>query len=351
MKRALITLRGMAIAGVCTTLTGQYAAGEAEENLLDWLPRSNEVYTVFEAARAGDEGALQQRIAESAPLNSLNEQGDSPLHLAAACGHEGVLRMLITAGADPLALNKLGKKPAELAANEAIRRICEESEPMRHREIALFNELKKNNMQELTQALATGVSPNAISEDHTLSLLASAAENGAMEAAKVLLAAGASLRFARPDNEKTVLHIAAGAGRPEMIALLLEAGADPMARSGNGAYPIHEAIWNGRTEAAIALIPCYKEVGYNPHGGGNGFPVGMAIQRGNAAVVKAFLQAGLDPNDDRFRNEPLLIMAAKRGNADIVRLLLEAGADKEACDANNQRAADYATGPVAELLR
>lgn len=327
------------------------AAGQGKvEAYMALMQRSNGVYSVFEAARAGDIAALQARLAEGDSANGRNEQGDTPLHLAAAAGRSKVVARLLTAGADPLAKDAAGRIPSQVAANKACLELCKKYEALRRREIDLFPAVRENKADVVLAALKKGVSPNALSEDCSLTLLGAAVQAGAVETAQTLLQRGAQAGLGTPGG-MSPLHIAAARGNAQMVNLLLAAGADPMAKSGNGSLPIHEAIWNGRTEAALALIPAYKSCGYTPNGGHHGIPVCMAIGRNNAAVVQGFLAAGMNPNDPVFAKEPLLVQAARRNNAEMVRSLLHAGADKNATDAQGKRAADYATGAVAELLK
>lgn len=321
-----------------------------QEPLESWRQRSNAVWSVHEAAAAGDVETLQARLSEGEPANAADEMGNTPLHLAAAAGQAPAVSALLAAGADPLALNQEGLRPAELAAGAAVRAACEAGELPRRRELALFDAVRAGRVDEASRELAAGVNPNALSADHEHSLLTTAALAGQVEVARALLAAGANPCY-RERSSRYALNHAAAQGSVELITLLLAAGADPMAHTNHGAYPIHDAIWSGRTAAAVALIPCYKEIGYSPDGKGNGYPVSMAISRGNREVLQAFLRAGLDPNDPRFAREPLLTQAAKRNDAEMLRMLLAAGADKNAADSQGKRAADYATGPAAELLR
>lgn len=321
-----------------------------EDPLEEWRVRSNGVWSVCEAATAGNMEVLLERVREGENVNARDEMGNTPLHLAAVNGHVQVVYALLKVGADPLAVNKEGKRPAELAANEAVRAACEEGEKPRRREIALFEAVRAGRLDEVQLALKDGVNPNALSEDSQHSLLTTAAAEGQVEVARALLAAGADPRYREPSS-RYALNLAAGRGSVEIIEMLLAAGADPMAHTNHGAYPIHDAIWSGRTAAAIALIPCYKGINFSPDGRGNGYPVAMAISRGNREVLRAFLKAGLKPNDDIFSKEPLLVMAAKRNDAEMVRMLLDAGADKNAKDAQGKCAADYAGGDVAALLK
>lgn len=322
----------------------------AKESLEDYFQRSNGVYSVFEAAGNGKLEVLQARLAEGNTANGKNELGDTPLHLAVAAGHADVVRCLLQAGADPLAKNAAGLIPSQVAAEPSCTELCRTYEERRHKEMALFPLVRANDSAAVLNGLKQGLNPNALSEDCSLTLLAEAVRAGAEETARVLLEAGAKANYTLP-NGLSLLHLAAKEGRAPMITLLLNAGADPMARSGNGAVALHEAIWHGRTNAALALIPAYKEQGYNPDGRGNGYPVRMAIWRGNAQVVQALLDAGLNPNDNAFRDEPLLVQAVRANRADMAAMLLKAGADKTARDNNGKCAADYATGNIAELLK
>lgn len=81
----------------------------------------------------------------------------------------------------------------------------------------------------------------------------------------------------------------------------------------------------------------------------------MAVSRGNAAVVKLFLDAGCDPNvkgtGKHRADEPVLHTAAKTGNPAIVEMLLHAGADKNARNMDAQTAAEVAKPEVADMLR
>lgn len=301
---------------------------EPEESIEEWLVRSNEIYSLHEAARSGDVKVLLERVQEGAAINAKDEMGNTPLHLAAMGGHVEIAHALLKLGADSMAKNKEGKRPSELAASDAILSACQAAESVRRREIALFDAVRAGKEAEVRAALQAGVNANALSEDNEHSLLTVAAQEGQVKVARALLQAGADVRYVEPSS-RGVLNIAAGTGNLEMVQLLLRAGADPMMHTNHGAYPIHDAIWARRTAVAVALIPYYKSVKYNPDGKGNGYPICMAISFGNTEVVKAFLEAGLDPNDPAFADKPLLERAEEKGNKDIIRLLRNANAKKE----------------------
>ena len=214
----------------------------------------------------------------------------------------------------------------------------------REAEIALFNSLREKKPIDWNKALTSGlVDPEALSADGRENLLCSAVWNGSYEGVEALLKAGADVNRKSPSSA-TPLHAAASLNEAKMIQLLLKAGADPMAQTDHGATPLHNAIWGRKEEAALALIPCYKSVGFCPDGRENGYPAGQCIWRwGNTKVLKAFLDAGMDPNDIRFtKKEPLLVLAVRFNRPEMIRLLLEYGVDKEIRDPHGKRAIDYA---------
>lgn len=312
--------------------------------------RSNSVYSVCEAARAGAVDVLRERIREGESVNIRNEQGLTPLHLAAMSGSDAAVQVLLEAGADPMAQSRDGRLPAQMARSAKAKRACEEGEAPRRRELELVSDIRAGHMDKVRQALDAGVNPNALAAENAGSLLSVAVSEGRVEAVKMLLAAGADPGYRRPDS-RYVLNLAAGQGNVEIVRLLLAAGADPYCHTNHRAYPIHDAIWSGRTAAAIELIPCYKADNFNPDGAGNGLPVRMAIGRGNAAVVDAFIRAGMQVNHEMFATEPLLILAVKSKREDIVKLLLAAGASKIQRDPQGKRAVDYAEGQIKKLLK
>lgn len=55
---------------------------------------------LFNAAKSGDTEAISRLIAAGANPNATNEEGQTPLHIAAFEGHLGAVQALIDAGAD-----------------------------------------------------------------------------------------------------------------------------------------------------------------------------------------------------------------------------------------------------------
>ena len=130
--------------GTRYTVLGKDAPISTGEPLEAWFTRTNGIYSLHEAARAGHEEATRARLsgpqvrhnqygwivktedkADAAAVNAGNEEGNTPLHLAAAACHTGIVKLLLKAGADKNARNKEGKRPADVAG-EALKKLLED---------------------------------------------------------------------------------------------------------------------------------------------------------------------------------------------------------------------------------
>ncbi len=218
-------------------------------------------------------------------------------------------------------------------------------------EVALEALISEGDVRGVRAALRKGVSPNAGSAGEHGYVLQHAVNAGQPGIVRELIKAGAKVNALAPNNQRSALHCAASRGDVDIIRLLLAADANPLLQSGNGSYPLHDAIWNRRTEAVRALLPAYASVNFNPRGGPHGSPLSMAIYYGRTEIVRAFMEAGFNPNDASLVDEPPLILAVRREHEDCVKLLLESGADRQMKDKQGKTAADYATASLAPLLR
>lgn len=350
----VLTINTMMKTQVLVTLMMAGAVVASADELDNWrelMKRSNAVFSPHEAVEYGNAEQLQKAVEKQAAfINTVDELGNTPLHLAAVAGKAEAVRVLLAAGADVAAKDAAGRTAKELASHADVIAALEAAEKVRTLEIQLASDIRNGNAEAVKQALQNGVNPNAMNADNSGTLLCVAVSANRAAMAEILIQAGADVNYVT-NNKKSVLHLAAVSARAEVIKTLLAAGANPMHPGNNGATPLHDAVWSRNSAAVEALIPAYKAENFNPDGGRNGYPVGMAIMGNRADYLQMFLNAGMKVNDYRFRKSPLLHMAVRAKSPFMVKTLLDAGADRNAVDAQGKKAAEYAEGECAALLK
>lgn len=150
-------------------------------------------------ARSGDLPALKAAL----PEGSNPDPGSlvQPLYFAAQRGHEEVVTYLLAQGADPNSTTPFGTTLGIAARND-------------HTGI-------------VAALLDAGADPNLPGGEDRRMALHHAAERGAMESARLLLAHGADVNIEAERWGWPAIHFAAGKGQDEMVAYLRDMGAGP----------------------------------------------------------------------------------------------------------------------------
>lgn len=310
---------------------------------------SNGVYSLLEAASVGNHEVLSERIAENCNVNQKDELGNTALHLATRNGHFDCIKTLLKSGADTTITDAGGNTAAQLTKSKKALRLINKYMAYREEEMELCDRVNAGDFEALFKALKKKrFNPDILDRENQLSLLMLVCRQKNTEVVEALIKAGANVNFISPDS-RSVLHKAVDTDHGEIIRALLKAGAEPLARAGNQATALHDAVWSNRQESIKALLPAYKEQNYSPAGGYNGTPINLAIDRGHAQAVQLFIDAGIDLNDNK-NGEPPLIHAAAAGKRHMVELLLKAGADKNTRARNGKTARDVATGEARSIL-
>nr|7B6W_AAA Chain AAA, Alpha-1B adrenergic receptor,alpha1B adrenergic receptor,Alpha-1B adrenergic receptor,alpha1B adrenergic receptor,Alpha-1B adrenergic receptor,alpha1B adrenergic receptor,Alpha-1B adrenergic receptor,alpha1B adrenergic receptor [Homo sapiens] len=161
----------------------------AEDLVEDW----EKARKLLEAARKGQDDEVRILLANGADVNTADETGFTPLHLAAWEGHLGIVEVLLKNGADVNANDERGHTPLHLAAY-----------------------------------------------------------TGHLEIVEVLLKNGAGVN-ATDVIGTAPLHLAAMWGHLEIVEVLLKNGADVNAQDKFGKTPFDLAIDNGNEDIAEVL--------------------------------------------------------------------------------------------------
>lgn len=203
----------------------------------------------------------------------------------------------------------------------------------------LFAAVTAGTADEVRALLATGADANARADDGATPLMGAAARGDA-EMVRVLLEAGADVGASDADGVTALLLAAGGNPDPGVVRVLLEAGADAtgallVAAMANHNPEVLRALLDGGVDASgeegrgalrAALLRAVSDATdrRDPHP-----PIPPPTLEQEAEVVRLLLAAGVDPSThsgDEGGLTPLLLSVLS-GNAAIVAALLDAGVD------------------------
>jgi ankyrin repeat protein len=187
----------------------------------------------------------------------------TPLHTAARYGHKDVAELLLANKADVNAKNVWGRTPLHVAAEND------------HKDVA---ELLLANKADVNAKDGAGNTP-----------LDAAAFYGDKAMAELLLAYKADVN-ARDDFGGTPLLTAAEHGRGDVARLLVANGADVNAKHARSNTPLHAAAFHG--DRALAELLLANKADVNAENGEGKTPLNVAWDHGHTDVVELLRQHG-----------------------------------------------------------
>ncbi len=360
-KKLSMSCVNMIVAGIAGIVAGSIATyfllepkDAWEENVRQGAAEiyaSDGAYSVHRAAREGNVRMLMRWCLNGEEVNRRDVNGDTPLHVAVTNSQPDSVMALLIAGADTTIKNKGGKTAMELVAEPAVRFAFDYAKKIREEELSVYKELRRGNGQALLRALKRGVNPNAPYAPNTdQNFLAVACEKCTPQVIQQLMKSGIDVR--EQVGRTPLLRMAIAHDRGDLIPILINGGCNPYWRNkNNGAFLLHNAVYDSKNKAFAALLPYYECMNYAPRSDVLGTPMSLAVEKGNMGIYQMLRSVGADPrNPVQTGGGPLLITAVNSNQEAMVRQLLKDGVDKNARNKQGKSALDYAKGKIAELL-
>ena len=291
-------------------------------------------------------------------VDVLDEQGRSRLHWAAQDGDTVLVLRLLRGGASAETTDEDGVTPLQLAALEGHVGVCSAligegraaaGAADAHRRTPLHFAAEEGHAEVVTFLVSHGAAVSAADCDG-MTPLHLASEKGHAHVAVSLLEHRASTSAATAKHASP-LHLASRAGEVAVAALLLEHGASVVATDTNGDTPLHQAATPG---VARLLLEHHAPVRRKNSWGDT--PLHAAAWLGEASVLEQLLDwdADVDEASTGDARQTPLMLAAWRGQLAATRLLCMRSAAVGALDRHGTSAAGAAAeaghAEVLELL-
>lgn len=263
-------------------------------------------------------------------LNCVNQDGRTPLMLAAWKKQPELVKLLIESGAKVNeVVDNNGSTPLMFASQagdiEMVELMLDAGSDVQAKakngstafHFAIF---KDNNLEVINKLIDAGFDIN-VKDNDGLTVFQIAAFLGNLEIINKLIDAGCDIQ------EQTLLgmsalHIAANEGNIEVVNKLIEVGCDIHAKTPEGIMPIHLAI---SSEVINKLIDAGCDIDEKTQEGFT--PFHLAVIKDNLEVLNNLIDAGCDIHAENLKGMSALHMAAKTGNLEIFNRLIELGVD------------------------
>jgi len=298
---------------------------------------------------------VKQHLAAGANVNAKNEQGQTPIHLAAKTrkvkkeitelliekgadvnvkavdgatplhrvATTEIAELLIEKGADVNVKDRKGRTPLDFAVTgkraETEELIRKNGGERGEYKMTIYQAANIGDLETVEKLLESGTDVNQKNRQGYTPLMAA----GTKEIAEFLISKGASV------NESTIfgtaLHEAVNSRRYEVAKVLLENGASVDAKTNVGKTPLDMAIKWKQKKIANLLRKHASKTGEELKAAKE--PIHAAARQGDIEAVKQHLAAGADVNAIDHEGNTPLHHAVYNDQTEIIRLLIDKGAE------------------------
>jgi ankyrin repeat protein len=324
--------------------------------------KANGTTPLLTAIQNGHEECGLQLLKAGADVSATGLLRRDALMNAAAMGQNRMVKALLEVGANPKAKDKDGKTALMLANEkehaEVVRLLREGGSDESGYAIQEFIRAAiKGDVECVRQSLDSGVDVNAVYQNGANALvsavrlghvevvrlllergalasttssakawgtqfhadaLALAAEKGNLEIVRLLLGAGADVRKSRMFGLSVLNAAMMGAGDPQIVRELIAAGVS--LKGADAVEALERAVRKKKESAAFVLVTSGLKLG----GRAAANVLVRATELGMARLVKAMLDAGVDPKLRNEYDETALQAARSAGHKELVAILTQA---------------------------
>ncbi|OJJ95066.1 hypothetical protein ASPACDRAFT_1891979 [Aspergillus aculeatus ATCC 16872] len=266
-------------------------------------------------------------------IDPRDQNGQTPLSIAAQQGHDIVACMLLDRGADVKSTDSTSHRTPlfhAVAGNHqvTVRLLLNRGARPDAKDIYGMTPLSHaaaQGHQTLVQLLLVqGADINARNNSNWTPL-ALAAENGHEKVVQILLQKGPELEAKDTNLSRTALARAAAMGHQAIAKMLIESGADIETRDCHGSTPLNSAL-HLRSDEMIQLLldnGAHWDIDIDLRM----TAMEWAVQSSSERLVQSLLERGASIDQKNYFGDTVLAVAARDGLESAVQILLDRGAD------------------------
>ena len=260
-----------------------------------------------------------------ADANTRADDGNTPLHDAAALGNLEVAHILLKSGADKDARTASGLTPLHAAA-------------------------KAGSLDVLRLLVDFGANHKAVT-DSGQTPLHQASVLGREKCAHFLLDCKADIEAATSAGRRP-LHLVAAGNMPSLVRLLLKTGADKDAKSGGGRAPLHEAARFGHIKVVKTLVEFSADIQVVTNSGTTPlYEAAASGHRSRIEVARFLFASSADLEATTEKGMTALHVAAVKDDPEMVQFLVASGANIDATTEDGETLVELAGKRVTKCLR